>query len=95
MVAFNDETALGVMHTLSHRGLAIPGDVSVVGYDGSSLSRLAPRELTTIRQDADAIGRRVVERAIGRLEDAGLQPIDQVLSPTLVIGETAGPPAGG
>ena len=92
VVAFNDEVALALMHALTHRGSTIPDDMSVVGYDGSSLSRLAPRVLTTIRQDADAIGRQAVERAIARLEESATTPIDQVLPPTLVEGETTGRP---
>ena len=66
----------------------------MVGYDGSPLAQLAPRELTTVHQDTESIGRLAVERAIGRVqgspwaEDAVVRPL------ALVPGETASPVSG-
>jgi DNA-binding LacI/PurR family transcriptional regulator len=93
IIAYNDDCAWGVMRAVADAGLTVPRDISVVGYDASQLSRLGPHELTTVRQDADAMGRLSVERAVGRIQ--GLEPAEPnvVLLPTLVIGETAGPAA--
>ena len=68
VVAYNDETAWGVMRALAGHGVAVPDDISVVGYDDTVLSQAAPRALTTIHQDAEAIGREAVSHAIRRLE---------------------------
>lgn len=48
--AFSDEAALGVISALAERGLRVPEDVSVMGFDGISLSRQVTPKLTTIRQ---------------------------------------------
>ncbi len=90
VVCFNDECAWGVLRGLAMAGLSAPEDISVVGYDGSPLAQLAPRELTTVHQDVETIGRLSVERAIGRLQGAG-RTADAVVRPlALVPGETAG-----
>lgn len=92
VIAFNDEAAWGVMRVLGDGGVRIPDDLSLVGYDGSPLARMAPRELTTIHQDADALGRQAVRLAVGRLEGTGGGVVDKVLEPSLVPGETTAPP---
>ncbi len=92
VIAYNDESAWGVMRALTAQGVSVPDDISVVGYDGSPLAHLAPRELTTVRQDVESIGRLSVERAIARLEGSAPPEMDVVLRPALVIGETTGPP---
>jgi DNA-binding LacI/PurR family transcriptional regulator len=90
VIVYNDESAWGVMRTLADHGLAVPQDVSVVGYDGSAVARMAPHELTTIRQDVAGLGHRAVERLIARLEQD--VPVgDLVLVPTFAPGETTGP----
>ncbi|MDF2744977.1 MAG: LacI family transcription regulator, partial [Actinomycetia bacterium] len=60
VVAFNDHCALGLLDAFSRAGVGVPADVSVVGYDDSSLSRLAHVNLTTVSQDA----RRQAEHAL-------------------------------
>ncbi len=90
VICYNDECAWGVMRALADIGLAVPRDVSVVGYDGSAVARMAPHELTTIRQDTDGLGRLSVERLIVRLEQ-GLAIGDTVLVPSMAPGETTAP----
>jgi DNA-binding LacI/PurR family transcriptional regulator len=91
IITYNDEAAWGIMRTLSANKIRVPDAISLVGYDGSPLARMAPRELTTIHQDADNLGRRAVKLAIARLEGSVPPVTDEVLSPSLVEGETAGP----
>jgi DNA-binding LacI/PurR family transcriptional regulator len=76
---------------LASRGVAVPDEVSVVGYDDTLLSQAAPRALTTIHQDAEAIGQRTVSRAIRRLEGEVARATDEVFAPWFVPGETTGP----
>jgi DNA-binding LacI/PurR family transcriptional regulator len=68
----------------------VPGDVSVVGFDDSRLSRLPYVNLTTVGQDAQHQATLAVERAIARL-DAEEDPLGEVvLPPHLVVrGTTA------
>lgn len=91
VITYNDEAAWGVMRTLSAHRIRVPDAISVVGYDGSPLARMAPRELTTIHQDADALGQLAIERAIERIEGSVPAVTQTVLAPSLVVGETTGP----
>jgi DNA-binding LacI/PurR family transcriptional regulator len=91
IIAYNDDCAWGVMRALSDARLTVPEDISVVGYDGSQLSRLAPHELTTVRQDADAMARLSVTRAVGRIRGDAEPDQHVVLLPAMVLGETTGP----
>jgi DNA-binding LacI/PurR family transcriptional regulator len=90
-IAYNDDCAWGLMRAISDARLTVPEDISIVGYDGSQLSRLAPHELTTVRQDAEAMARLSVARVVSRLR--GVAETDQniVLLPSMVRGETTGP----
>ena len=53
----NDMLALGVLKGLAQHGVAVPGDLSVVGYDDMVFAELLAPALTTVRQPARAIGR--------------------------------------
>lgn len=57
VLCFSDVLALGLMQHASRRGLHVPGDLSVVGFDDSPLSRLSQPTITTVRQDVTAKGR--------------------------------------
>ena len=48
IVCYNDQTAVKMIHTLKKRGIQVPGDISVTGYDNSSMSREEAFNLTTI-----------------------------------------------
>jgi DNA-binding LacI/PurR family transcriptional regulator len=94
VVAFNDHCALGLLDGLSRAGVAVPGRVSVVGYDDSSLSRLAHVHLTTVSQDARRQAEHAVAAAVERLEDGRTAAREVVLTPHLVVRGTTGPPPG-
>ena len=95
VVAFDDDCAWGVMGVLDAAGIAVPGDLALVGFDGSRLSRLTPLAgLTTIRQDADALARLAVERAVAWIEDGREAVHETVLAPSLIVGRTTGTPRG-
>jgi LacI family transcriptional regulator len=53
----NDVLALGAMHAVQRRGLAIPDDISIVGYDDTASSAYFNPPLTTVRLPTDEIGR--------------------------------------
>lgn len=94
VVAYDDDCAWGVMGVLGEAGVAIPGDLSLVGFDGSRLSRLTPLAgLTTVRQDAPALASLAVERAVRWIEDGRADDGEVVLAPGLIEGRTTGRPA--
>jgi len=95
VVAFNDHCALGLLDAFSRAGVAVPADVSVVGYDDSSLSRLAHVNLTTVSQDARRQAEHAVAAAVERLDHGRRAAGEVVLAPHLVVRGTTGPPAPG
>jgi len=100
VLCFSDLVAWTVIRVARERGLTVPGDLSVIGYDDSPLARSTQPPLTTVRQDLAAKGRvaaDVLTRAIARSRgeaDAGEGP-EHVLIPTeLVVRASTGPVAG-
>ena len=81
VLASNDRSAVGLMDALVRRGLDVPGAMSVVGYDDSTLARLAHVDLTTVSQDARTQAEQAVALAVQRLEDGRTAPREVVLTP--------------
>jgi DNA-binding LacI/PurR family transcriptional regulator len=88
---FNDLSAAGLLDVLRRSGLSVPGDVSVVGYDDASFSRLAHIDLTTVAQDVEALAASAVTRAIDRLDGAEVAQRAVTIDPHLVVRGTTGP----
>ena len=92
--ASSDTIALGVYQAARLRGLSIPGELSVVGFDDLPSARWASPPLTTVRQPLQEMGR-LAARTILRL--AGRETIDyphMELTTTLVVRESTAPPRG-
>lgn len=86
----NDRAALGLMDVLVRSGVAVPQDVSVVGYDDSSLAQLAHVDLTSVNQAAEQQAEAAVQAAAERVEGQRTSPRELVLEPRLVVrGTTA------
>ncbi|MEC9324674.1 MAG: substrate-binding domain-containing protein, partial [Actinomycetota bacterium] len=94
--AFNDRCALGVMDVFIRSGIAVPQDVSVLGYDDSALAGLAHINLSTLRQDAAGLAAGAVQRLVGRLEGPAdgrdERAADLVREPQLIARQTTAPP---
>jgi DNA-binding LacI/PurR family transcriptional regulator len=86
VVAGSDLTALGAIRALRDRGLNVPQDVSVVGYDDMLLARLSTPALTTIRQDTQEAGRLLVSSVL----DQHTSDQSRRLSTELVVRESCG-----
>ena len=95
VMASNDRLAVGVMDAFVRAGIDVPGQVSVVGYDDSTLARLAHIDLTSVNQDAPAQAHEAVQAAVSRLDAGRTRRYEAVLVPHLIVrGSTAPPPAG-
>lgn len=66
--AANDRMALGFMHRLAARGIDIPGDVSVVGFDDIPEASYLSPPLTTVRADFESEGRTAIEALLADIE---------------------------
>lgn len=90
VVTSNDRAALGLLDALSRSRVRVPHDVSVVGYDDSSLAQLAHVDLTSVNQDAERQARQAVQAAAERVEGSRKHVRELVLEPRLVVrGTTA------
>jgi DNA-binding LacI/PurR family transcriptional regulator len=70
ILCHSDAIARGVIHAVEDAGLAVPADVSVVGFDDNPASRRTHPALTTVRQDVDAKGRAAVRGLSAAIERA-------------------------
>lgn len=86
--AVTDVIAIGAMKALQKRGLEVPGDVSVVGFDDLPLASHVTPALTTVRQDIRLASERLVECIVGLIE---AEPVTSTLmEPTLVVRSSCG-----
>lgn len=91
--AANDLVALGVLDELSSRGVSVPGDVSVVGYDNTELAGSHLVSLTTVDHHAQELGRLAAATILQRLDGDTQSPsITLHVDPRLVVRRTTGPP---
>ncbi|MEV8373417.1 LacI family DNA-binding transcriptional regulator [Kribbella sp. NPDC056861] len=88
---FNDRLATGFLDTI-RQSLRVPQDLSVVGYDNTTISRLSHISLTTIAQNTAALAAETIAKAHTRLTDAPTAPTPPI-PPTLVPRSTTSPPA--
>jgi DNA-binding LacI/PurR family transcriptional regulator len=86
IVAASDLIALGAIRAMTHKGLSVPRDVSVVGYDNMLLSRLSTPTLSTVQQDIPKAGRMLVSKLLEWTGD----PRPELLSTELIIRESCG-----
>lgn len=78
IVAPDDYAALGVIKAIKRRGLNMPKDISVAGYDGISISQALEPKLTTIRQNTDKIGELAAVKLINLMENPMATMIEHV-----------------
>lgn len=92
--AHNDEIALGIREAAAKLGLAVPADLSLVGYDDSRIARLRGIELTSMDLHALELGRKAGTAALARLADPSGPVVDRRLEARIMVrGSTAPPPA--
>jgi LacI family transcriptional regulator len=97
IIAVNDSVAVGVLEELDRRGVRVPADIAVAGFDDALATLSGLIGLTTVSQEVNTMGRRAVEILVSLLrhESAGL-PQQEVLAPRLVVRRTtagAAPPS--
>ena len=92
VLTYNDRCAVGLLDVFVRTGIAVPGTVSVVGYDDSQVARLPYLRLTTVSQDAAQLATLAVRRAVARLEHEPVSERELVLTPHLVVRGTTAPP---
>jgi len=89
VTAFNDHCAAGLLAAARARGVRVPDELSLVGYDDSHIASLASVALTTIAQDAPTLASAALDLALARTEDKNQEPSEVVVPPQLVVRRTS------
>ncbi|WP_433515151.1 LacI family DNA-binding transcriptional regulator [Nonomuraea sp. CA-143628] len=89
----NDEIAIGLMRALADRGIHVPRDISVVGFDDQPLVAMWQPSLTTVDQDFEDLGERAFT-ILEQLVDGDMTATSSVVVPQLVVRESTAPPRG-
>lgn len=90
---YSDQMALGALKALRERGLAVPGDIAIVGFDGIVLADYSWPGLTTVEYSRADIGRDAIDAIIDQLEGGTATAREQVLPVRLrVRGSCGGTP---
>jgi DNA-binding LacI/PurR family transcriptional regulator len=95
VICGSDVLALGAIRAVRRAGLAVPGDVSVVGFDDSAFMNCTDPPLTTVRQPIEAMGKAAVALLVNQIENVAVYPEELLFEPELVVrGSTGRPPPG-
>lgn len=92
IVCFNDKVAVGTLQAARQRGLRVPGDLSIAGFDDIDLSQATDPPLTTVRQPLQEMGRIAVTHLMRVLEGHQPEALHIELATTLVVRESTAPP---
>jgi len=84
IVGVNDLMAVGALQAAARRGLAVPGDLSVAGFDDIDMAAYLVPPLTTVRADGEELGRQAGQLLFQRLADPALPP-QRVTIPTRLL----------
>jgi len=90
--AFNDNLAIGAIQAARARGLRVPEDVSVVGFDDVEHATIVTPTLTTVRQPLAEMGRTAVSLLVRLLERQRFETLHVELGTRLVVRESTAPP---
>ena len=84
IVAANDEMAIGAMSALRERGIRVPDDVSITGFDDIQLAAYSAPSLTTVRVDFSASGARAVDRLLSLIQGEEAE-VGRAIVPSLMV----------
>src|SRR6266567_8454423 len=90
--AFNDDIAIGAVQAARARGLRVPEDLSIVGFDDVEHATIVVPTLTTVRQPLAEMGRTAVSLLIRLLERQRFETLHVELATRLVVRDSTAPP---
>ena len=88
---FNDNLAIGVLQAARARGLRVPDDLSVVGFDDTEHAAIVTPALTTVRQPLAEMGRMAVSLLLRLLENQRVETLRIELATRLVVRDSTAP----
>lgn len=93
--AANDTMALGALAAITSRGLTVPGDISLIGYDNSGLAKSRYLALTTVDNRSDLVGMDAARTLLSSIGDPALEAGRTLIDPVLVVRSTTARPHAG
>ncbi len=91
----NDEMSLGLMRGFGERGIKMPDDIAIAGFDGTSETEQGVPALTTVLQPFQEIANTAIETLLRLMEDSDPPPLEQLVIPEIFFGETTRNPQPG
>jgi LacI family transcriptional regulator len=91
--ASNDNMAVGVLRAARARGLQVPTDLSIVGFDDSAQATIVTPSLTTVRQPLEELGRTAVSLLTRLLDRQRVEALRVELGTKLVVRDSTAPPS--
>ncbi|MFW2335520.1 substrate-binding domain-containing protein, partial [Ilumatobacter sp.] len=91
VIALNDLLAIGVLRATAERGIKVPGDLSVVGFDDIDAARRVTPPLTTLCQPIEEVGRLLVRQVLAAIDGDGETEEQVLITPTLIVRGSTGP----
>jgi LacI family transcriptional regulator len=89
---FNDNVAIGALHAAQERGLSVPDDLSIVGFDDTQQAVIVTPRLTSVSQPLAELGRMGVSLLIRLLEGQRVDALRVELATRLVVRDSTAPP---
>ena len=89
--ACNDDMAVGVLQEARARAIRVPEELSVVGFDDSTIARIALPAITTVRQPLEEIGRMAATLLTRMIDGQKVDPIRLELGARLIVRDSTAP----
>jgi DNA-binding LacI/PurR family transcriptional regulator len=86
----NDRMAIGFLHAMRERGISVPEQLSVVGFDDVAEAAYSSPPLTTLRQDFKELGSRAMSLLLDEISSKGVKKLERLV-PELIIRRSSGP----
>lgn len=91
IICGSDIMALGVIRTIRSRGMRVPDDISVIGFDDSPLIAFTDPPLTSVRQPVAALGHAAVSALVAEIAGGTPSRTEMLFHPELVVRDSTGP----
>lgn len=91
----NDEMAMAAIYEIKRRGLRVPEDISVVGFDDTRYAAIMDPPLTTVVQPTEEIGERTMRRLISAIEGHDIGEAPEIVEHRLIVRDSTAPPRTG
>ncbi|GHU15683.1 LacI family transcriptional regulator [Spirochaetia bacterium] len=82
---YNDQTAFALMHVLQEKGIRVPGEISIIGFDNTSWAERVSPQLTTMSVNRELMGQKAVRRIIRLIKEEDQEIEHTVLGVELVV----------